>query len=147
MWIKDIPPILFMLAFAALWCGICYLLAVIGGWSSLANFYHLNEPFDGQKWHFRSAQFRYFANYNNALTLGASERGLYMAVLFLFRFGHPPLLVPWQHVRKAPRGVFSFWSTPLLLGEHSPVRVSVSSRLVEKFEVIARQPIKAVDDY
>jgi hypothetical protein len=32
------------------------------------------------------------ANYNNVLTMGASQQGLYLASMFLFRFMHPPLL-------------------------------------------------------
>jgi hypothetical protein len=39
------------------------------------------------------------ANYNRVLTLGASQEGLYLASMFLFRFMHPPLLVPWSEIK------------------------------------------------
>ena len=42
---------------------------------------------------------RWLAHYNNVLTLGASQRGLYLASMFLFRFMHPPLLVPWSEIK------------------------------------------------
>jgi hypothetical protein len=37
-------------------------------------------------------------SYNNCLTVGSNPEGLYLAVLFLFRVGHPPLFVPWQDI-------------------------------------------------
>jgi hypothetical protein len=36
--------------------------------------------------------------YNNCLTVGLSSQGMYLAVLFLFRIGHPPLVIPWKEV-------------------------------------------------
>jgi hypothetical protein len=35
----------------------------------------------------------------NVLTLGVSQQGLYLASMFLFRFMHPPLLVPWSEIK------------------------------------------------
>jgi hypothetical protein len=50
------------------------------------------------------------ANYNNVLTLGVSRRGLYLASMFVFRFMHPPLLVPWSviKVRRNKGWVFEY---------------------------------------
>jgi hypothetical protein len=42
---------------------------------------------------------RWLANYNNVLTIGACQQGLYLASMFLFRFMHPPLLVPWSEIK------------------------------------------------
>lgn len=51
---------------------------------------------------------RWSAHYGNCLRLGANGDGLYLAVLFLFRFMHPPLLVPWREikVRRKKRWLF-----------------------------------------
>ena len=35
----------------------------------------------------------------NIYTLGSSYKGLYLAVLFPFRIGHPPLLIPWRDIK------------------------------------------------
>ena len=136
MSLESMPPGLFALFFIAMWFAVCYLIAALGGWRLLAEQYRLAEPFVGKKWYFRSASFRRFVSYGNALTVGANERGLYLAVLAPFRLGHPPLLIPWQRVQKARRGVFNVLSTPLLLGGPSSVRVCLSTRLVTRFEEI-----------
>jgi hypothetical protein len=39
---------------------------------------------------------RLSANYGGCLTVGSDAAGLYLAVMFLFRVGHPPLFIPWD---------------------------------------------------
>lgn len=126
--------IAFMVFFATLWIPICLILARFSGWSHLADTFRLTEPFTGRKWRFRSARFRRFTSYSNALTFGASSAGLYLAVLPLFRAGHPPLLIPWQYVRKLPPSGMAFLSTVLEVGPDFPVRISLRKSLVESIE-------------
>jgi hypothetical protein len=59
---------------------------------------------------------------------------MYLAMLFLFRIGHPPLLIPWQHVKKLQPRTISIFNLPLAVGEHAPIRVLLSKRLVRKLE-------------
>lgn len=55
---------------------------------------------------------RWLANYRNCLRLGANQDGLYLAVLFLFRFMHPPLFVPWSEIKiTRKRGLFGEYVT------------------------------------
>ena len=117
-------------------------LAAMGGWMTLAGNFRLNGAFIGRRWYLRSAQFRYIVSYGSVLTVGANDQGLYLAVLLPFRLGHPPLLIPWRFVRKARRGPFNIFSTPLTLGDSSPVRMSISSRLVARFEEIIGQELQ-----
>jgi hypothetical protein len=84
--------------FVLLWMTVGLMLAQLSGWAELARHYRSIKPFEGDKWRFRSARMRWTARYNNCLTVGASPQGLYLAVLFLFRIGHPPLEIPWQDV-------------------------------------------------
>ncbi len=126
-------PISFLVFFVALWITVCLILARFSGWSHLAETRRLTEPFTGRKWHFRSARLRR-TNYSNALTFGASSEGLYLAVLPIFRAGHRPLLIPWQHVRKLPPTGMAFLSTMLEVGPEFPVRISLSKSLVESIE-------------
>jgi hypothetical protein len=85
-------------------------ISFVGGWFSLARVYRTQVAFDGAKWRMRSGRMRWLANYNNLLTLGASQQGLYLASMFLFRFMHPPLLVPWSEikVRRSKGWVFEY---------------------------------------
>lgn len=127
-------PVEFLATFAGLWVGISLLLGLLSGWTTLAGDYRLSKAFVGRKWYFCSASFRRFVNYGGVLTVGASDKGLYLSLWMPFRIGHPPLLVPWQHVRKLKHGLFSLFSTALVVGYNTPVRVSLSSRLVRRVE-------------
>ncbi|MDJ0986926.1 MAG: hypothetical protein QNJ26_15410 [Desulfobacterales bacterium] len=81
-----------------LWIGVCTILSAIGGWRMLAGHYRSNSDFDGRKLWFKSAGLRRWTNYNNCITVGANKYGLYMAILPIFRIGHPPLFFPWQDI-------------------------------------------------
>lgn len=70
----------------------------MGGWRMLAWDYRSNSAFNGRKLWFRSAGLRRWANYNNCITVGVNKYGLYVAVLPIFRIGHPPLFFPWQDI-------------------------------------------------
>jgi hypothetical protein len=50
---------------------------------------------------------RWIAGYGNCLTVGASPDGFYLAISPLFRFRHPPLLIPWTEVEITRRRVLS----------------------------------------
>jgi hypothetical protein len=77
-----------------IWLLVGATTSFIGGWFSLAKVYRTRVPFNGAKWTGQSGQMRWLANYNRVLALGASQDGLYLACMFLFRFMHPPLLIP-----------------------------------------------------
>jgi hypothetical protein len=84
------------------------MISFIGGWFSLAKVDRTRLPLDGAKWRMQSGKMRWLTNYNNVLTIGISPEGLYLASIFLFRFMHPPLLVPWSEIgvrRKKGLGV------------------------------------------
>jgi hypothetical protein len=75
------------------------------GWAALARFYAAKQPFEGTKWRFQSGSMRFQSGYNNCLTIGANTIGLFVSVLFLFRPGHPPLLIPWNEITTSERTV------------------------------------------
>ena len=52
---------------------------------------------------------RYFpVNYGNCLFVTVNEKGLRVAILFLFRFLSPPLYIPWAQVESVGEGRFFF---------------------------------------
>jgi hypothetical protein len=73
------------------------LIGQLFGWGRLARHYLTREPFTGIKRHFRSGKIG-LSNYSGCLTVGTNSEGLYLAVVFLFRPGHPPLFIPWGDV-------------------------------------------------
>ena len=99
---------IFPVYFVALWLLVGAIISHVGGWFSLSKIYRTRVPFSGGEWGGQSGQMRWLANYNNVLTLGANQEGLYLASMFLFRFMHPPLLIPWSEieVRRSKRWFF-----------------------------------------
>ena len=91
-------PRYFLVFFVIMWIFIGFLIGQISGWGQLSRYYRLTQPFDGERWRFRSARMRFATKYNGCLTIGANTQGLYVAVLFLFRPGNPPLFIPWQDI-------------------------------------------------
>lgn len=88
-----------VIGFVGFWCLITWILSLISGWSALSKQFRLVGPFDGVSDGMQSGRMRWGVNYGNCLRLGANGQGLYLATLFLFRPGHPPLLIPWSQIR------------------------------------------------
>lgn len=91
-------PLYFVPFFVARWIAVGFAVAQMSGWGELSRCYRSGNPFEGRRWSFRSGRMRLTMRYSNCLTVGASTQGLYLAVSFLFRVGHPPLFIPWQDV-------------------------------------------------
>jgi hypothetical protein len=72
----------------------------------LAQYYRTMEPPPPGARRLKSGVMRNGMRYNNALTIGADPRGLYLAMLPLFRMGHPPLFIPWSDISTEPRRGF-----------------------------------------
>lgn len=98
----SIPPRLWVplviLYVVSLWLLVSFLLALIGGWLELGRTYKALLKFDGQIFRLQHAYMRFLTSYRAAVSVGASPKGLYLAVFFLFRFCHPPLFIPWQDI-------------------------------------------------
>jgi hypothetical protein len=69
------------------------------------------------------------------LTLGASQQGLYLASMFIFRFMHPPLLVPWSDI-KVRRSKDWFFEYVILAMGH---QLAIPLRIREKLAAELRQ--------
>lgn len=90
-------PVVVPVAFVVWWCFVVWLVGSVFGWGRLASRYPARESFPGTPHRFKSGKVG-LANYSGVLTVGASADGLYLAVLFPFRPGHPPLFIPWADV-------------------------------------------------
>jgi hypothetical protein len=89
-----IPVII--LGFAALWFGIIKIISLLG-WQRLATHYQVDRlPLVRRHW--LSLAYVRFIQYQSVIRAGASEEGLNLSVIFPFRVGHPPLLIPWHAI-------------------------------------------------
>ncbi len=88
----------FFVVFVACWFGVCYGLGKESGWQNLAKRYRKNNDRELEE------NFRIGSGYigkirhNGILKVAANNRGLYLRVLFPFKFGHNNLFIPWQEI-------------------------------------------------
>jgi hypothetical protein len=110
-----LSPQWFPVLFGGAWLGLSALLSVMGGWHSLAQSYPVPNDFaltSADRFRFKSIQMREHTllpvNYSNCVTLGVTVRGLYLTPMFMFRFMHAPVLIPWSEITDWDEGGF-FW--------------------------------------
>jgi hypothetical protein len=123
---------IFPIYFLCLWLLVGATTSFIGGWSSLAKAYRTRVPFNGAKWRGQSGQMRWLTNYNRVLTLGTSPGGLYLACMFLFRFMHPPLLVPWSEIKVRRKKGWVFEYVIFTLGHELEIPLRIREKLAER---------------
>jgi hypothetical protein len=134
-WIDQHPSAfvaIFPIYFLCLWFLVAAIISFVGGWFSLAKVYRTRLPFDGSKWGGQSGRMRGLANYNNVLTAGASQKGLYLASMFLFRFMHPPLLVPWSEIKVRRSKGWMFDYVTFTMGHELAIPLRIRAKLAAK---------------
>jgi len=128
----PVPPILLPIFFVGFWLVITVLIAVLGGWSSLAALYAAPDGFEvdpDHRYRFRSMQLRRPsrppANYGNSMTVGLTPQGLYLAPFVLLRFQHHPLLISWSAISDCNEGSFLWarWVDLTLQGGGTVIRL------------------------
>ena len=92
----------FAVFFVTLWCFVGFVISLLGGWFALTRrFTKQSEPLGETRtagpWSY-SVCMRSLGSYNNVVRLTVADNGLYPSVLFLFRFGHPPLRIRWNEI-------------------------------------------------
>ena len=131
---QAVVAAIFPIYFLCLWFLVGAVISVIGGWFSLAKVYRTRVPFDGAKWRGQSGQMRWLANYSNVLTLGASPEGLYLASMFLFRFMHPPLLIPWSEIKVRRKKGWVFEYVIFTMGYELSIPLRIRAKLAAKLK-------------
>ncbi|MFZ0308816.1 MAG: hypothetical protein WCC89_20005 [Candidatus Sulfotelmatobacter sp.] len=128
----SVFAVIFPIYFLSLWLLVGATISFIGGWFSLAKVYRSQAAFTGAKWRMQSAQMRWLAGYNHVLTIGASPQGLYLASMFLFRFMHPPLLVPWSEIKVQRRKGWVFECVIVTMGHELAIPLRIRETLAAK---------------
>jgi hypothetical protein len=136
-WLLALMPALGLIGFVGVWVGITFLLSRIGGWNVLAGRYLAQHPFSGQVHSWCSGRLG-FVNYNNCLSLGANEQGLYLSVPRIFAFAHPPLFIPWSDIRAQRDKILWAQIVRFELGTAPATKLQVPRRFADKLESAAR---------
>ncbi len=149
-WLNQHPTALWIvlpLYFIAIWLLVSAVIAYIGGWTTLAKRFRLRMPFVGERWTRQSGQMRWIvAGYHNCLTVGGNRTGLYLAMMLLFRFRHPPLLIPWDEITISRQRILFFNYVRFGLGRELDIPLYLRPKLAEKLNHAAgdRWPIEAL---
>jgi hypothetical protein len=140
-WIQQHPIPFVALVFAGIIVFRALLLnaiAMASGWRMLAQHFSVQQPYSGQQWKWQSAMMRYFVGYNNCLSVGADQAGLFVRTMWGARTGHPPLFVPWNEVSM---GQATEWLgnkfVELSLGRTEQVPFRIRASLAAKIQVVA----------
>lgn len=136
-WIDQHPSLLGLAYVLCFWLLIGAIISFVGGWFSLAKVYRTQVPFNGAKWRMQSGKMRWLMNYNNVLTIGASPQGLYLASMFLFRFLHPPLLVPWSEIKVRRKKGWVFETVTFTMGHELAIPLRIRGTLAVKLRASA----------
>ena len=114
-----------------------YFTAKLTGWQDLARSYRSQQPFRGKKWHCQSARMRSGSNYDNCLTVGVDEQGLYLSPFFPFSIGHAPLFIPWGDLTARRKKVFFVYMVELQTSRtpNAPIEImeSLAKQINEAF--------------
>ena len=128
---------------------ICLLISMLSGWHSLANrFWTQLEP-HGQTLsagpYFYTVHMRFWVHNNNVVSITAAADALYLAVMFSFRVGHPPLCIPWEEI-KFSRTKRVWWRYVVLtLGEQEKIPLRISERMARNLGILDRIPGETVN--
>jgi hypothetical protein len=99
----------FPIVFSALWIGITLVMSFIGGWRVLSEHYAASGKPAGFPELRRVTGMFGVASYKHVLTVITTDQGLYIANRTVFRFGHPPLFIPFSAIVDARRQTLFFW--------------------------------------
>lgn len=94
----HINPLYWALFFLAFWLLLNFIVSRLTGWARIAAHYQNAGSFPVQVWRFQTVTTRWGMGYKGCTTVGADPRGVYFSFSFLFRFGHPPIFVPWSDI-------------------------------------------------
>lgn len=135
-----LPVAIFLVFFAAIWIFVSFILSRVGGWEKLAQVYRYDGEFKGERWRFRSCRMNGFVNYNNCLTFGANPEGLYINILPMFLFRHPPLLIPWSEIKEEKTKGIIFEYRELSFAGVPNVKMRINASLAEELRRGQSQP-------
>jgi len=99
----------FFIVFVAGWFGVSYTLGKESGWQNLAKKYG-NNKYDNPDENFQTGNgYIGKTRHNGILKVAANSKGVYLRVLFPFKFGHKNLFIPWQDIEAitSESGLFS----------------------------------------
>jgi hypothetical protein len=126
-----LPIAIFPVCFILLWLLVGAIIARLGGWRELAQYYQDPNQFSGERRLMQSARMRRGTNYNGCLNISINDQGLRIETIILFRFSHPPLFIPWYDIQSAPKQLLFFEAIEFRFAKNDQVPFLVRKKLGE----------------
>lgn len=97
----------FPFVFLIIWNLVMLITSFVGGWNKLASDFATECP-DNLDWIGWQMARLGFVDYKNTVWIAVNQKGLYLKTgpSILFRFMHPPLLIPWKDVKEVQEKSF-----------------------------------------
>ena len=114
-----------LIAFACLAIISLFILSHFSGWWEISGRYP-SRPFKiKEKWYMRSMWMGSLFTYENCVTVKATDQGLCLSLIIIFRIGHPPFLIPWEeiHITKYKGWFTTFAKLTLRQVPHIPLYI------------------------
>jgi hypothetical protein len=128
---SNLLPILFIPAFILFWCFVVKLISIMSGWNRLAQCFRTEVEPAGRSFKWRSMRMG-LSNYNGCLNAVVCEEGLYLSLMFIFKVGHPPLLIPWMEIYDPVEEKFFFWRfTKISVGRPVLAKIQLTSDILD----------------
>lgn len=89
---------LVLIAVPGFWLALMFVIAHVGGWAGLARAFPAPGRPRGVTFRSLSLQIRPATSYGGCITAVFGPDGLFLVPFLIFRFGHRPLLIPWEDV-------------------------------------------------
>lgn len=113
---------LFPLFFAGMWLFVTGLLATVGGWRGLATRFPapphpprlVAKRFSAASAALINGAFPVPVNYNHCVAVALADDGVHLRTWLIFRFMHPPLLIPWDAIEGCEEKRFFFSRTVMV---------------------------------
>lgn len=104
LFVADFVPFLSTLAFIGIFLGIMYGMGHLSGWKKMSGIYPFVAMggFSAQSTESVFVKFARFSKsqYNGSMRAIATAQGLVLRHIFLFKLGHPTLLIPWNEIQE-----------------------------------------------
>ena len=114
VWLIVVMPLLFLILFPLMWCGVLWINSRLSGWNRLARHYRTDKIPSGKL--FSRVQGHIgLVSYRAVLECTANGEGLFLRPAALFRFAHPLLFIPWTEMHDVRRSAL-LW-IPLVRAE------------------------------
>ena len=108
------------------WPTVIATIAIVGGWRRLAERFPSRPSTGGDKYALQSVQLSLLGSYSSCVHVTVSDAGLQMVPMILFRWFHPPIMIPWAVISTCERRDFLF---------SKRMRITVGNSLRDKVDI------------